>query len=480
MHAIKLQFPAGRYHATPWGRNVNEGEVEWPPSSYRLARALVDVWKRRKPNWPEERVQPLLKALSFPPEYYLPPASVAHTRSFLSSNERDPTKKQLIFDAFVALDRNATVLMSLNGGLTFDSVQDLETLLQELNYFGRSESWVRARVAKKENDIEWNCVSVPAEQSGQRGESVQVACLLSPEEYDNLPYRHESSTWLQGICMTTTELLSEGWSDPPALLWVNYVRRDDALRPLARKMLSPRKARFRCAKYALNSTVLPRVQETVSFSERIRAYLMGIHKRINNNDPTLVSQQFSGKRADGTPVKGHRHAFFLPLDEDGDGRLDHMLVYAADPFDSSELTALDQLRSVWQPKGRPDVNLVLVSLSAEIPGQSSKQWVSTTPFVTSRHYRKGRGTFGEWLTGEIERECAFHGLPKPAEVEWIPHTLTTQQPIRWMEFIRSRKNRSPLRGYGCILSFDEPVKGPFALGSSCHFGLGLFVPYVKQ
>ncbi len=35
---IKLTFPAGRYHATPWGRHVNEGVAEWPPSPWRLLR----------------------------------------------------------------------------------------------------------------------------------------------------------------------------------------------------------------------------------------------------------------------------------------------------------------------------------------------------------------------------------------------------------------------------------------------------------
>ena len=44
---IKLRFPGGRYHATPWGRHVNEGAVEWPPSPYRLVRALYDAWKRK-------------------------------------------------------------------------------------------------------------------------------------------------------------------------------------------------------------------------------------------------------------------------------------------------------------------------------------------------------------------------------------------------------------------------------------------------
>jgi CRISPR-associated protein Csb2 len=39
---LRLRFPGGRYHATPWGHHVNEGQVEWPPSPWRLLRALME------------------------------------------------------------------------------------------------------------------------------------------------------------------------------------------------------------------------------------------------------------------------------------------------------------------------------------------------------------------------------------------------------------------------------------------------------
>ena len=175
-------------------------------------------------------------------------------------------------------------------------------------------------------------------------------------------------------------------------------------------------------------------------------------------------------------MKDHRHAFILPLDEDGDGRIDHLLVYADEAFNSSELNALDRLRSVWQPQRRPDVKLVLISLAADKPKSTSRKWVSVTPFVTRRHYRKGRGTFDEWLNSEIFKECSFHNLPEPASIKWIPHLLTNRRPFRWAEFVRSRQNSNPLRGYGCILEFDRAVSGPFAIGSTCHYGLGLFIP----
>ena len=181
MFIIEFQFPGGRYHATPWGRNVNEGEAEWPPSPFRLARAIIDVWKRKRSDWPESRLIPILEALSSPARFLLPSASFAHTRSYLSSNERDFLKKQLIFDPFIVIERNAKVLMGFDFNLSVESTQDLGELLAELNYFGRSESWVSVKVASELPKIEWNCIPVAPETSDKQGRVVRLACLLPPE-----------------------------------------------------------------------------------------------------------------------------------------------------------------------------------------------------------------------------------------------------------------------------------------------------------
>ena len=74
---IKLTFPAGRYHATPWGRHVNEGVPEWPPSPWRLLRALVAVWKRTCPDLSEAARRSC--ALTQPPAS-IAAASRCHTR----------------------------------------------------------------------------------------------------------------------------------------------------------------------------------------------------------------------------------------------------------------------------------------------------------------------------------------------------------------------------------------------------------------
>jgi CRISPR-associated protein Csb2 len=474
MVILELGFPSGRYHATPWGHNVNEGVVEWPPSPYRIARALVDVWKRRRPDWPDEKVEPVLKAFCRLPSFYLPPASASHTRSYLNSNERNTFKQQLIFDAFVVVGREDKVLMGIDEDLSPYAVKDLNELLSELNYLGRSESWISGKAITEHLDVNWNCVPANRQELQERVETVQVACVLSPEEHTKLPYKPESETWLNALCMTSKDILTKGWSAPPAMLRSDYVRPMNALQPLLRKKRKTSKRQVRCVRYQLQSTALPRVQETVPFAERIRSHLMGIQKKIHDDDPSQVSQVFSGKGDDGKKLKGHKHAFYLPLDEDGDGRIDHLMVLAKEPFDFSELKAMDRLRSVWQSKGRPDVNIILLSMLKEPETQLARTWVSSTPFVTARHYRKGRGSYEDWVKAEVARECTFHDIPEPSEIQLVDRTLLGRQ-VRWMEFMRSRKNGPTLRGVGCILSFDELVNGPFCIGALCHFGLGRFV-----
>jgi hypothetical protein len=71
-----------------------------------------------------------------------------------------------------------------------------------------------------------------------------------------------------------------------------------------------------------------------------------------------------GKDADSQVLKGHGHAFFLPAGEDGDGRIDHLAVVAADGFSADEIRALDQLRQVRFGEGDP-LRLLLVGLGKE-------------------------------------------------------------------------------------------------------------------
>ena len=69
MLAMSFQFDANRYHATQWGRHVNEGVPEWPPSPWRILRALVSVWQRTLPHLPHTEVVSILEQLAAPPSF---------------------------------------------------------------------------------------------------------------------------------------------------------------------------------------------------------------------------------------------------------------------------------------------------------------------------------------------------------------------------------------------------------------------------
>lgn len=148
MIAISLRFLAGRYHATPWGRHVNEGAVEWPPSPWRILRALVAVWKRTLPELSQSQVEPILRVLAEPPEFVLPPASTGHTRHFMPWFKKGPDDRTLVFDTFVAVSRSAPLVVRWpTVSLGSDQRRVLARLLDNLNTFGRSESWCEAELA---------------------------------------------------------------------------------------------------------------------------------------------------------------------------------------------------------------------------------------------------------------------------------------------------------------------------------------------
>src|SRR3982751_1527569 len=162
---LKLTFPAGRYHATPWGRHVNEGVPEWPPSPWRLLRALVAVWKRTVPELSEDQVRRILNPLLTPPRFRLPPFRVAHTRHYMPWEKKGPADRTLVFDTFVAIGRKETGPPSDAYAMFIgwpevelppDDRAVLGKLVENLSSLGRAESWVHAELADS-SPVDWNC-----------------------------------------------------------------------------------------------------------------------------------------------------------------------------------------------------------------------------------------------------------------------------------------------------------------------------------
>ena len=82
--AVRFRFPLGEYHATPWDRAVNSGDSEWPPSPWRILRALLSTWHTRCPNLNAETVDHVVGKLAANlPAYLLPDVQPSHTRHYL-------------------------------------------------------------------------------------------------------------------------------------------------------------------------------------------------------------------------------------------------------------------------------------------------------------------------------------------------------------------------------------------------------------
>jgi CRISPR-associated protein Csb2 len=255
------------------------------------------------------------------------------------------------------------------------------------------------------------------------------------------------------------------------------------------------------ARFVLDGPVLPLVTETLPLAEQGRRSLLSKCKHLaRHQNPNLadaaiwpLSPAFWGKDADGHPRTGHEHAFFLPTDEDGDGRLDHLTVFAPMGFNDLELQALDCLRRLPWPGGSDPLHLMLVGLGDRQDFRcpllaEATVWRSATPFVVTRYpklrgrkrdrpedYASPRDFTRHILKQELQRRS---DLPPLLSLE--AEEVLGAQGLRPIQFKRWRSKRGDDGGRrpagGFRIAFTAAVPGPLCLGHACHFGLGLFLP----
>jgi CRISPR-associated protein Csb2 len=221
----------------------------------------------------------------------------------------------------------------------------------------------------------------------------------------------------------------------------------------------------------LHAPVLPRITDAIWIAERFRGRLMRYFE--NRKPPIPIPPLVHGKGEDGLPSRDHSQLFILPQ-ANKLGRIDSLYVFTRHPhgFDTDVRDAITAVKGLaWMDEIR--VTPVWVGSAADRTFRPGKQVVaSATPFVTVRHWRKGRGTMDEFLEREVVRECRHHGLPRPRRIEPIEFVGG----INPVKFRKYRDGDPSRKGYGFRLEFDEPVPAPFSLGYACHFGLGQFKP----
>lgn len=506
MIALAIRFTTGRYHATPWGRHVNEGVVEWPPSPWRILRALIATGYTRF-NWSRQEPPPLAvvlfnKLADTVPSFRLPPASTGHIRTYQPA----PVIRTKIFDTFVAVSQDDELIVSWDTQLNTGEFELLSQLAESLPYLGRTESPVSARLLQ-----EWNGVANCNPSTAYEGScGVEVLAPLSQSEYaiwlnslegDSLPsnIKPPVDIW-NALHAETATLLKAGWPMPPGSRMIKYCFQKEPFEinysARSKPIALPTVARF-----CLSSAVLPKVTDTLPIAERMRQALMANSRAITGLENALPV--FSGKDENGEPLQdNHGHAFYLPVDDDGDGQIDHINVWCKNGFVPLACAALGKVRKLWGSSGH-DIHLALESLSDGSPvrgfdkrqGHSSNLatstvWQSTTPFVLTRYLKikcserhdpdMSEQAYQRELVKIFEKELHWIApdLPDIVRVEFVDGIGIKGKEMPWYRFRRERKNgegtKATSKGYGFRVTFAEPVTGPLIGGYGCHFGLGQF------
>lgn len=433
MLTIEIRFPGGRYHATPWNRQVNEGEVEWPPSPWRIARALVATWHSKL--GPDRFENSVLESLvvqlgSVAPHYRLPAAVAAHSRHYMPQFEVHQGKTSKVFDTFLSVADEPLLIGWPGIELEDRERKALAVLLPRLGYLGRAESWVDATLDTSYG-FEPNAFPAGAAVSvGDRStETIDLLALEPPETYGSwreitenamavsrLSEKRESaatrgkdperqkltaaerrrideslpSSVFEALQADTATLKRQGWNRPPGTRWVSYVRPEIVsavpARPRRRVHHSPPTA----VRFAVASQVPPRLTEALSVAERVHVAL------VSRSDGHPV---FTGLAENGGPLGDHVHAYILPEAHGRHGRISHITLYAEAGFDPPARAALSGLakKGVWGHGGH-DLQLLLVGTGSpeelagwEVEGGAcdllvkASTWQSRTPFVPTRH-----------------------------------------------------------------------------------------------
>jgi CRISPR-associated protein Csb2 len=536
--ALILSFPGRRYHATPWGHHVNEGLIEWPPSPWRLLRSFLATGYT-KLGWPKEGPPPVARSLieklvAVLPHYRLPEAVGTHSRHYMPmarfKNGREETT--LVLDTWAQID-DGSIGVHWNIDLTTVERVLFADIARELGYLGRSESWVEGTLTEDVDQAHFDIR--PGEARDRPGPGWEQVSLLAPlpapdflnwrersvrTALDALPEidikgrpikkaqqakRHEEiqaiyPTDMIACLHTDTGWLQKlGWNQPPGSRKVFYWRRRSSLEgggPHARSTpVRPTSLEFMLLSLATvsgNLHALPSISRTLPQGELLHRALLS--RGPKDARPPVV---LSGRDLEGQPLRderAHRHAHLIHLDLDGDGHLDHVLIWAPMGLDADAQHVVRSVRRTFTKGGTEPLRLALAASGSrsdllavpppwrdrllELLGgdpTGSRRWRSATPFVPPRFLKpRGRNT----LEGQIVAELAVRGLPEPLSIHRLDPHADDDLVRKSRHFVRRRReHRGPPVDCGFMLELElnEAVPGPVALGYGSHFGLGLFV-----
>lgn len=444
----------------------NNPNPVWPPVGYE---SLPDNWSGDAVDEiPLSRLAGLLHSLRATASIWLPKTAGGHTRQYVPIHSGGIVKNSgsAVFDTFATVRKDQPLLFCWSDvDLSEQQLADLQILLGRMTYFGRAESWCRADahtcpLAEIKADgmsqivpstTHWECCCIedqgkpygreyrdylldrrlapvadltqevpellprtytPDGKKRKQADADALKALLAPEPAEKL--------LLRCLLRESGQDIKDGLERPIGTRWVHYaVPRAIYDIPRAKPQPRPRTVEsVDLVRYALNTAtvsrpVLPAVTDTLLVADKFRSAVMALCRQ-----PSVA---LSGHESNGSPCKDHQHAYWWPMDEDNDGFIDHVMVWAPGGFEQRDVDALRRLTRLRQRGRRPDllVTPTFVGLTeGYLPWQSgngedgSRVFVSATPYFCPVHLSHGRGKSGRIrsLKAEVTKSLRLHGL----------------------------------------------------------------------
>jgi hypothetical protein len=214
---ISIRFLTGRAHLHHWHAHHSDGKVDWPPSPWRLLRALVAAGGTGLTSLPEpldesisdtvddplpiSRLADVLAMLAALPKIWLPRTGGGHTRQFLPKEFK--STGSAVFDTFATVSKETPIIFEwaeANGTTGDARFTDLQTLVRRLTYFGRAESWCDAtahteRPPELKPDVShWCCLALEpgVKPTGREHVDYTLERKLTPCSGPSLPEEAKS------------------------------------------------------------------------------------------------------------------------------------------------------------------------------------------------------------------------------------------------------------------------------------------------
>lgn len=221
----------------------------------------------------------------------------------------------------------------------------------------------------------------------------------------------------------------------------------------------------------------PSVADTVAVAGAMRDAVTSKAGRLRDG---WLSPYLSGRDGRGRPLRdNHAQAYWLPVDNDRDGLIDHIAVYLKYGIEPSVRGAFSTLTKIPGRGGRSvRVRFAGFHRRGDLQDRCvlfgrGTRWVTATPYFAPWHKKRNCG-----VAEQVKKEARLQ-KHRVAHVDASAGRAIPAgggaMPID--SFEAAHRGKAPLNA-GChvAIRLAESEDGPVLLGTNSHFGLGMFVP----